>query len=536
VALNRSSQKFAQLAEQTYDLCIIGGGIYGAWAARDAALRGLSVILIDRGDWGGATSQSSSKLLHGGLRYLEQFEFGLVRKSLLERELLSKLASHLVKPLRFMVPLYDDSRLGPFRLRLGLKLYDGLSGHGKIASPSLKLNEGDVFKSHLWLRREGFKAALEYSDAQTDDARLVFQVVGAAMVAGAELRSYTEATITHAVEELKRVELQDVLTHETVHVKCRSILMTTGPWLDAQVGRQAKAREKSRLTKGVHLIMPDCGLNRALTLMAPEDGRVFFMIPWYKRTLLGTTDSDYQGEVSDCKTTQAEVDYLLRACNAFMQADYWKREDVISTFCGLRVLQASDSEHPSQASREWSLPEIRPGVFRSVGGKLTSARQDAVTAVSEICAVLGKQELKSLSHEVDLPSVPEASGDYAELLNREFGALNLDDEVIDNLVYRYGKAARGILLDLQDSPERAQRICEELPFIEAEFDYILNNEMVVRLEDLLRRRLPLMILMRYCESVLNKSAEKAAQILGWDQARMELEMAHVKEQWQCTTP
>jgi glycerol-3-phosphate dehydrogenase len=512
-----------KVENEIYDICIIGGGIYGAWAALDAAQRGLSVIIVEQSDWGSATSQSSSKLLHGGLRYLEQFEFGLVRKSLKERDVLAKIVPHLVKPLRFIVPLYQSSRVGPFKMRLGLKIYDQLAGQSLTSKPHKRVDADDLFEMYPWLEQQEFKAALEYSDAQTDDSRLTFQIIQAASSCGVDALSYTEATITHTMDRLKTIQLYQSEGQKSVNIQSKCVLMTTGPWKDAKIGRNSKAKEKSRLTKGVHLILPSLSLQHAMTLMAPDDGRVFFLIPWYGRTMVGTTDTDYRGDVQQCKVTHEDVAYILKAVNTFMANKKWREEDVIASFCGLRVLQSSDDTHPSQASREWSLPEIRPAVFRSIGGKLTSAREDAVKAMNHIVECLNFEVKDSSSHKRPLQK-QSCQNDF-------LSKIQLDEDIEEHLIYRYGQEAPKVVALISQDPELAQRMVPELAFIWAEVEFIIQYEPFYTLEDLLRRRLPLILLCRYEEALLIRVADIVQKYFNWPEERCLREKQSLKEKW-----
>lgn len=518
-----------EVNQDLYDICIIGGGVYGAWAARDAALRGLKVILVEKGDWGCATSQSSSKLLHGGLRYLEQYEFGLVRKSLKERDVLFEIIQNLVKPLRFVVPLYKSSRVGPFKMRLGLKVYDQLAGESEIAKPYKRLSDEDVFALFPWLERNEFKAALEYSDAQTDDARLTYQIIECAKRLGVTCLSYTEATITHTMQSDKEVQLNK--QGEIKKIKSRSILMTTGPWKDANIGSSSKTREKSKLTKGVHLILPDIGIDRAFTLFAPEDGRVFFLIPWYGRTMVGTTDTNYQGRVEDCKVNKNDVDYILKAVNNFLGSTQWSHSDVIGSFCGLRVLQAADDENPSQASREWALPEIRPAIFRSIGGKLTSAREDAAKAIDHIVECMNFSVKPSGSHTQSLYDVDTSLSDWTKTIDEMSQTLDLDKSILDNLIFRYGPHAEKVMSLMLSEKKLSKKIVSELPFVWAEIDYICLHEEFYTLEDLVRRRMPLMILTRYSESLLSDIVDRVRIYKNWSDENVEQEKQVLMKKW-----
>ena len=285
---------FSLLADRQFDLLVCGGGIYGAWTAYDAALRGLSVAIVEQGDWASATSSASSKLIHGGLRYLESLDFKLVKKALAERQMLLAIAPHRVWPLRFGVPVYADSRIGTFQMRAGLSMYDLLADNPGPEMVHHHFDQKSFSTRFPFLASSGLKGGFTYGDAQTDDARLVLELISGAMHAGAVCVNYCK--LTGWVEANGRVSgatVQDQLGHASTEIVARQIVNATGRWAAAS----EQGRGWCRLDKGTHLVMPALPTEEALLLTAKSDGRVFFIIPWYGMTLLGTTDADYSGDL-----------------------------------------------------------------------------------------------------------------------------------------------------------------------------------------------------------------------------------------------
>ncbi|EIC30633.1 glycerol-3-phosphate dehydrogenase [Methylomicrobium album BG8] len=521
-AMNRMmTRDFSRLNGPIFDVLVCGGGIYGAWTAYDAALRGLKVVLIDRGDWANATSSASSKLVHGGLRYLENFDFKLVRKTLAERQMLLAAAPHRVRPLRFGVPVYRGGRLDRFRLAVGLTLYDGLAG-AIGGGQGFRYYGGRRFSGRFpFLRADGLKAGFTYLDAQTDDARLVLELVAGAQSAGAVCVNYCEAgDFLERDGKLSATVVTDRTTGESMAVQARHFVNTAGQW----AFRLQQGRQNYRLSKGVHLVLPNLLGNEALLLTAKADGRVFFMIPWYGRTLVGTTDTDYAGDVDAVKVEAEDIDYLLNEVNHFARNTHWAKDDIIGAFAGLRVLKASDASSPSAVSRDWELQAAPNGLLTSIGGKLTSARSDAAEIVDRLCGDLGKP-VRCATFGKPLPWAPE--GDFpawSAAMIRRAVALGIDRESADWLLFRYGSRVPEIFDQCGKRPGSAVRIVADAPFIVADLLVCARTEMVVRLEDLLRRRLPLLILAKLAPKEVRRIAETIAPVLGWDQERIEAEL------------
>jgi glycerol-3-phosphate dehydrogenase len=508
---------FSRLQGQTFDVLICGGGIYGAWTAYDAALRGLKVALVDRGDWANATSSASSKLVHGGLRYLENFDFKLVRKTLAERQMLLAAAPHRVRPLRFGVPVYKGGRLGQFRLAAGLMLYDALAGAiGR--EQGFRYYAGPRFAERFpFLRADGLKAGFTYLDAQTDDARLVLELVAGAQSAGAACVNYCEAAdFLERDGRLSAAVVTDRITSESITVQARRFVNTAGQW----AFRLPQGRQDYRLSKGVHLVLPNLADREALLLTAQTDGRVFFMIPWYGKTLVGTTDTDYAGDIDTVKVEAEDVDYLLDAVNHYVRNAHWTRDDIVGSFAGLRVLKPSGELSPSAVSRDWELHAAPNGLLTSIGGKLTSARSDAAEIVDRLCRELGKTA-PCATFGKPLPWSPE--NDYpswSEAMIRCAVERGIDRESAEWLLFRHGVRVPEIFALCARQPEAAARILPEAPFIVADLLFCARTEMVVRLEDLLRRRLPLSILAKLKAEEVRRIAELVAPVLGWDQERI----------------
>ncbi len=504
-----------------FDLLVCGGGIYGAWTAYDAALRGLKVALVEQGDWAGATSSTSSKLIHGGLRYLETFDFKLVRKALRERQRLLHIAPHRVWPLRFGVPVYADSRNGMLKLKAGLTLYDMLAGFPEADLRHRHFRQADFAARFPFLNVSRLRGGFTYGDAQTDDARLVLELVAGAMAHGAICVNY--ARLTEWQEDCGKMcaaIVQDVVSGDEVRLHARQYVSAAGQWEAASV----EGRGWCRLSKGVHLVLPALATSEAILLTAPEDGRVFFVIPWYGRTLLGTTDTDYRGDIERVAVEEADVEYLLRAANHYLQTA-WTKADVIGSYAGLRVMKQSDAAHPSDVSRDWELKDATNRLHHSIGGKLTSAREDAAQIVDVVCAHLGLSAASVTAQRV-LPWRPPQ--EYAAWVNGQIGRaqqLGIDAECGLWLARRHGVYCGEVLRLAAELPQLARRIVPDLPLIEADLLFCAQQEMVVHLSDLLRRRMPLLILARLDDDRLRQLAEIAGAALGWDTVRAAQEAA-----------
>ncbi len=353
-------RRVAALRDERFDLLVIGGGIYGAWCAYDAALRGLKVALVEKADWGSGTSSASSKLIHGGLRYLEHFEFALVRHALSERRVLTEIAPHLVRPLRFMVPVWKGARVGRARMAAGLTLYDLLAGRDQPVDRHRSFSRKKLLALHPYLRSEGLTGGLSYGDCQEDDARMTLAVVAAAQAAGVVVANRVAAErLIYEAGEVRGAALHDVVDDSRFELSADCVIAAAGPWAHKLVGAKAP---QVKLVKGVHLVMPPIVVDGktstdAFLFTAPQDGRVYFVIPWYGRTLLGTTEAEVANP-KEAVATDAEIDYLLAAARDALPALNWTREQVLGRFAGVRTLQAEDEDSLAAVSREFVV--LRP--------------------------------------------------------------------------------------------------------------------------------------------------------------------------------
>ncbi len=510
---------FLALQDKHFDLLVCGGGIYGAWTAYDAALRGIKVALVEQGDWAGATSSASSKLIHGGLRYLESYDFKLVKKALTERGMLLQAAPHRVWSLRFGVPVYSHSRISRLQLKAGLILYDLMAGSPFDNMKHRYFNRTAFARRFSALAEDKLLGGFTYADAQTDDGRLVLELVAGAIDAGAVCVNHCKLIeLKENNDKVMGARVQDSLSEEGIHIQAQVVVNATGQWLS----KDEVSNAWCRLSKGTHLILPALPSDEALLLTAQSDGRVFFMIPWYGLTLVGTTDTDYRGDIEHVTVEKAEIEYLLREVNYYLKTR-WTENDVIGSYAGIRVMRQSDAASPSAVSRDWELKKTANGVFYSIGGKLTSAREDATVIVDAVCAQLGIR-VQCQTNGRNFPWAPENFVAWADAIVVQAKVLGIEEECFKWLIRRHGKRVIEILRDVENDPALAERIVTSLPLIYADLMYCARNEMVVNLEDLLRRRMPLLILAKLDEGTLLKIARKAAAIFEWDEAKLKHEL------------
>jgi glycerol-3-phosphate dehydrogenase len=477
------------LTDGIFDLLILGGGITGAGVALDATLRGFRVALIDKGDFASGTSSVSSKLVHGGLRYLEHGDFKLVYEALHERRLLLENAPHLVHPLRFIIPFYEGMRVRPWKWRTGLTLYDLLAGASNICR-SRPLSRTHLQNEFPRLKTEFLLGGASYYDTQMDDARLCIEVLRTAALHGACVANYVEAVsflrkggIISQVRTVDRVGGQELI------ISARQVLNATGPWVD-DICRLAGDTSGPHLqpTKGVHLVVPDRGLPAAFLLLHPADGRVLFVIPWMGKTLIGTTDTHSEDGPDRLTVTPQEIAYLLEAHNHYFQAPL-ERSDVLGSFAGLRPLIQSRPKEPSSRSREFRLWQSPSGLLSVAGGKYTTYRHMAEIITDTIASRFGGRRLRRTGHfRLDgAPHVPWSAFDPAEtaLLEGKFG---LSDKAASHLVHRYGRRATRVASYLSDKPKGREPVVPGEPDLQVEFAYQRDHEMAIYPADHLLRR------------------------------------------------
>jgi glycerol-3-phosphate dehydrogenase len=520
------------MERDSFDLVVVGGGITGAGVALDAASRGYSVALVEKSDFAAGTSSRSSKLIHGGLRYLQNFDLGLVREALLERSLLVKLAPHLVTPLPFVVPTFEGKR--PDRmLGVGLNMYDVMSwrrgrDEAEEWSPDRHrtIDGAEVLEYVPALAPRDPTAGYLFYDCQTDDSRLVLTVLGEAERFGTVIANRCE--VTGLVERGGRaagVLVRDALGGGEFELAAENVVNATGVWADRLRPQELYGEEEVpviRPSRGTHVTLPRELVDvRAGAIVPAAGGRTVFVLPWLGRTLVGTTDNDYEGSVEHVPPGEEDVEYLLSAVNGFFGTTLGAG-DLTGAYAGVRpLISTGDPKKSVDISRKAELYETSSGLVTITGGKLTTWRRMAKLAVDRIVEREGReapcrtQEIQ-LGMPADAAALPEARG--------------VAEESRVHLAGRYGHAANLVLRLAAVDPALAARISPDLPDIAAEAAFAVDHEQANTVADVLlrRTRLGLLDARRVCAPGADgpvKVARAMGGQLGWDQERVEREVA-----------
>lgn len=474
---------------ERFDLAIIGGGIVGASVARDAALRGLRVALFERGDLGGGTSSRTSKLIHGGLRYLDTLQFGLVREALDERAVLLRLAPHLVWPCPFLLPFYRGQRKPRWLLETGLFLYERLAGSHSLGRVS-RLAAPEVLELEPDLPRDGLLGAGLYLDAQMDDARLCLENALDAAALGASLYAHHEVESVALSPAACTVRARDRLEPEAppVEVEAMAVVNAAGPWADRVRELAGKPREGAlRPSRGSHLVLSPLTRKNALILFSTRDGRVFFVLPDARGSLVGTTEAEEAGNPDDCAPTVPDLAYLVGEIRRRWPGRVQVGEQVHRAFAGLRPL-ARAAGPLGQVSRESRLLSEN-GLFTIVGGKYTTYRAIAEQALDRILKKIGKSARPCSTRERPLPGAGAGTREQAAALARAraLELRNMSTSDADRLGARYGSLFGGVAVLVEQFPGAHDRAGTRI--LEGEVVYSLRHEMARRLDDVLFRRL-----------------------------------------------
>lgn len=478
-------------SKDEYDLLVIGGGINGAAIANIAAGEGMSVALVEKEDFAGGTSSRSTKLIHGGLRYLENLELDLVQESLRERYIQWKSAPYLVRPLRFVIPVYKRDRRPLWMIKLGVSLYDLLSGK-YIVEKHASLTSEEVLQAVPGLRKEGLVGGVAYSDCGMDDSRLCLENILMARERGAHAANYAlmESFLKVAGTLTAGAEIRDVLTGEKIVIRAHHVVCAVGPWTNEVLKKDtAGANDKIRLTKGVHVIYKDKISDSAILLQAGRDNRVFFVIPFENHSLIGTTDTDYSGSADEVESGRDDIDYLLNEAARFFPGRKFCRENIVTDFAGLRPLVFAPG-NPSEISRKHVIEKNSSGVWYVMGGKYTTYRAMAAECVEK---VQGGKKLKSGAEYPLYGSAP--ASDQVGALTEQSG---LGDSVCKYLFAKYGNRAEEILAMVVRDRALGEPLCGCSPAIKAQVVYAIEKEMAVTADDIIWRRLG--IGYRYCET------------------------------------
>jgi glycerol-3-phosphate dehydrogenase len=511
-----------RLQRETFDLFVIGGGITGAGIARDAAMRGLSVALLEKGDFAAGTSSKSSKMIHGGLRYLKYLQVRLVRESLREREVLLKTASHLVHAFPYVLPVYEggpDSRL---RLKVGLVAYDLLAGSRRVEHHTM-LSADELLRMEPTLRRDGLQGGFRYFDCLVDDARLTLATIRSAARNGAVTVSYTEVTdLVRDEERVTGVRFQDRLGGRSGTAAGRVVVNATGPWSD-ELRAKDGASPILRPTKGIHLTVPRSSLPLSAIVAFPAiDDRLIFAVPLGECTYVGTTDTDYTASPDQATADAADVDYLLSSVNAIFQGAHLSPSDVTSTWAGVRPLVTEEGA-PSDVPRDYEIEMGPPGLVSIVGGKLTTYRAMAEELVNRVLEREKKRFGWSVAPcrtaETPLPGghldgferFAEAT---ASALEETWG---LPRPAAERLVRTYGTEYVKVLGYALPDRRLLRPLLPGGSVLRVEAIYSAAEEMALTLDDFMARRTDLMLFDH--SHGLHAAAEAArlmARVLGWN--------------------
>jgi glycerol-3-phosphate dehydrogenase len=505
-----------RLNTDAFDVVVIGGGVTGAGAALDAATRGLTVALIEARDFASGTSSRSSKLFHGGLRYLEQLEFGLVREALRERELMTTyLAPHLVKPLPFLYPLTHRAWERPY-VASGLALYDTMGGPSSV--PGQKhLTRAAALRLFPGLRRDALIGAVRYYDAQADDARHTLTVARTAARYGAVVRASTQAVgFAHESDRVVGVRVRDVEDGRETTAAAGVVLNCTGVWTDEiQAISGGRGRFRVRASKGVHLVVSREKITGDTGLILRTDTSVLFVIPWKNHWLIGTTDTDWTHDLAHPAATRGDIDYLLDRVNAVLVSPL-AHDDIEGVYAGLRPLLAGESEETSKLSREHDVARVVPGLISIAGGKYTTYRVMAADAVDAGAAELPKLVPPSCTDKVPLLGADGyfAMRNQVDALATEYG---LHPYRVRHVLDRYGSMIRDVLEPGLADPTLLQTVPGAPDYLMAEVRYAVTHEGALHLEDVLARRTRISI--EYPHRGIASAAAVAdliGDVVGWD--------------------
>jgi glycerol-3-phosphate dehydrogenase len=517
------AQAWRDLGEGEFDVLVVGGGVTGTGAALDAATRGLRTALVEARDLASGTSSRSSKLFHGGLRYLEQLNFRLVREALKERELmLTHIAPHLVRPVPFLYPLTHHAWERPY-VAAGLTLYDRLGGARSVPGQR-HLTRGGALQRFPGLRRDALVGAVQYYDAQADDARHTFTVARTAAHYGATVRSSTE--VVEMVREADRVVgavVRDVETGETKTVRAKVVVNATGVWTDdLQRLSGGRGRFRVRASKGVHIVVPRDRIAGEVGLILRTERSVLFVIPWGQHWIVGTTDTDWTYDLAHPAATAADLDFILEHVNRVLSVPL-TRDDILGVYAGLRPLLAGESEDTSQLSREHAVARPQPGLISIAGGKYTTYRVMAADAIDAAAADLGPIP-ESVTEHVPLVG---ADGYHAMVnLTRELAREhNLPRWRVEHLLGRYGSLLGEVLALGEEDPSLLEPVPAAQEYLRAELRYAATHEAALHLDDILARRTRMSIETKHRGvDAAQETADLVRDVLGWDDDQVRAEV------------
>jgi glycerol-3-phosphate dehydrogenase len=514
-----------------YDLIVIGGGITGAGIALDASLRGLRVALLEKHDFAYGTSSRSTKLIHGGLRYLKQFEFGLVKEVGSERAIVHSLAPHLTVAEKMLLPLNEGRGLGSFLTSFGLKLYDWLAGV-KPEDQRRMLTRNQTLKAEPLLKPDDIKGSGLYAEYRTDDARLTTEIIKSAAHYGADILNYAHVTgFVYENEHVKSIALHDLVLDKKITVRGAAIVNATGPWVDTvREWDNSKTGKQLHLTKGVHIVVPKekLPIKQALYFDVP-DGRMIFAIPRGRITYIGTTDTDYRDDIEAVTTTKADAEYLLRAVNETFPSLTLTFEDIESSWAGLRPLIHEDGKSASELSRKDEIFISPSGLISIAGGKLTGYRKMAERVIDLVVKKYfeDKPLRKCNTDKVQLLGAEFAHAkevkEYTKRIETQLKPYGLEHRA-NYLVSNYGRQTNLII----DNLAKQAGTKDDVTLAKAELWYGVNHEMVITPPDFFVRRTGLLFFdIPRLTVILDPILEEFRTAFSWTDSQVKSERARM---------
>ena len=513
-----------RLKSEQFDVVVIGGGVVGAGAALDAATRGLKVALVEARDFASGTSSRSSKMFHGGLRYLEQLEFGLVREALRERELsLTTLAPHLVRPQQFLCPLTHRGWERPY-IAAGMLLYDQLGG-AKSVPAQKHLTRSGALRLSPGLKRDALIGGIRYYDTVVDDARHTMTVARTAAFYGAVVRTSTQVVgFLREADRVSGVRVQDSETGNTTEIRSNVVINATGVWTDEiQALSKQRGRFRVRASKGVHIVVPRDRIVSEAAIILRTATSVLFVIPWGTHWIIGTTDTDWNLDLAHPAATKADIDYILDTVNDVLVTPL-THDDIDGVYAGLRPLLAGENDDTSKLSREHAVARVAPGLVAIAGGKYTTYRVMAEDAVDVAAEDIPARVSPSVTEKVPLVG---AEG-YFALVNQtlHLGELyGIHPYRVKHLLDRYGSLIDEVVALAEKQPELLQPLTDAPSYLQVEVVYAVVAEGALHLEDILARRTRISIEYAHRGAhCAEQVARLVAPILGWDEADVDREV------------
>ncbi|MFW9994959.1 MAG: glycerol-3-phosphate dehydrogenase/oxidase [Candidatus Odinarchaeota archaeon] len=522
------------LKTREFDVLVIGGGITGAGTARDAQLRGYEVALVEKEDYGYGTSSGSSKLVHAGLRYLSQKEFGLVREASIERKRILEMTPHLTRPLAFLVPLHSDTRLTKSKMRLGLWMYDILAGFRNYGFHKFygRKKAKQLLPDNI--REINFQGAGYYFDGQMDDARLTLDVILSAQQYGSMALNYAEVSgFTKVDNKVFEVTIKNRLDGGNFTVRTKSVIIAVGHWSDQLVKLIVPdASSHIRPTKGIHLIVKRFYERDYAVVVPVKDSRIIFIVPFGPYNLVGTTDTDYSDDFDFVPVTREDVDYLIQAINEIFPGSFTEK-DIVSAYSGIRPLvRPIEAISESDISRTHRIDEISPNIYCIAGGKYTTYRQMAEDVVDRLEKSLGKRKSCRTKktpyygwNSTKRSNWNKWSAKAKETIISNYG---IDEAVAEHLL-RYGIHYTRICELIENDPKLKERISPNRPYILAEVDYFVKFEQAVTLSDVMLRRSQIQLSDNQGMDCVEVVAKQMSKILGWTEEKIGREIENYWE-------